>query len=122
MASCPECSSELVDFTVRGVRVRSCATCSGLWFDRDNLSALCAETMSPAAEVELATPSMPAGVCPHCWKSTLNRGVLATRPVALCSECRGVWVPKAITPDSGRDTGDFAAMIIDALSFLAPFF
>jgi len=122
MSICPECISELVDIAVRGVRVRSCNACGGLWFDKDNLSALRVETLISAATVELATPCVPAGICPHCRRSTLNRGVLATQNVASCSECRGVWVPKAVAPDSGESPGDIVATIIDGLWFLTPFF
>ena len=122
MAKCPECSVELASVEVRGVGVRTCSECGGIWFDRDRLTALQTETILSPVNVRLAIPRTGAGECPRCTRSTLSRGVLSDHAAAVCSDCGGVWVPKAIVPDDRREAGDIVAAIIEVLSFFAPFF
>ena len=122
MAKCPECSVELASMSVRGVDVRRCTECGGLWFDREKLAVLQTQVLSSPVGVQLATPRVPSGACPRCPKATLDSGTLSDRTVAACPDCGGVWVAKSILPPDRSEIGDAVSTIIDVLSFFAPFF
>jgi Zn-finger nucleic acid-binding protein len=90
---CPKCSDKLRERPLKasGIRVDSCVTCYGLWFDRweleGHLGTLCSEIV----------PSLDARVtrrrCPAC-KLAMTTFDLDTSGVMvdMCEECKGVWL------------------------------
>ena len=90
---CPKCQGRLHEETLKvsGVRVDSCPSCRGLWFERDELAA-----HSVAVEGRLV-PGADAGVsrrsCPACKVPMTKFKYSGTDvEVDLCEQCRGVWL------------------------------
>jgi len=90
---CPKCQGRLHEEALKssGVRVDSCPSCRGMWFERDELA-----THSAAVEGRLV-PSADAGIsgrrCPACGVPMTKFKYSGTEvEVDLCEECRGVWL------------------------------
>ncbi|MHC5055270.1 MAG: TFIIB-type zinc ribbon-containing protein [Planctomycetota bacterium] len=114
---CPKCQGRLHEDTLKssGVRVDSCPSCRGMWFERDELAA-----HSAAVEGRLV-PGTDASVsrrrCPVCGVPMTKFRYSGTEvEVDLCEECRGVWLDlgelKSIeTGPAEEETGGFLGLL-----------
>jgi Zn-finger nucleic acid-binding protein len=90
---CPKCQGRLHEDTLKasGVRVDSCPSCRGMWFERDELA-----THSATVEGRLV-PGVDADIsrrrCPACRVPMTKFKYSGTDvEIDLCEECRGVWL------------------------------
>lgn len=104
---CPKCLTEtLVDHSVRGVTVERCSSCSGIWFDREELGQLLAEDARHVASLRRGTVQEQLdgkkGFCPRDGSELLRVYSSINRSVILdaCAECHGIWL----------DGGEFAKL------------
>jgi Zn-finger nucleic acid-binding protein len=107
---CPKCKTAgLGEFTVEGVTVDRCPACSGIWFDRQELSELLAEDARRVASLRRGGEHEQAddtrGRCPRDASQLLRVYSSIDRSVVLdaCADCHGIWL------DSGEFEKLFAA-------------
>ncbi|HKY09173.1 MAG TPA: zf-TFIIB domain-containing protein [Candidatus Binatia bacterium] len=96
---CPKCKSQdLGPFAVEGVTVDRCPDCSGIWFDRQELSQLLAEDARRVATLRRGSESEYTqgvrGRCPRDAAQLLRVYSSIERSVILdaCAECHGIWL------------------------------
>ncbi|HET8564740.1 MAG TPA: zf-TFIIB domain-containing protein [Candidatus Binatia bacterium] len=96
---CPKCGTEtLNEFSVQGVAVERCSSCSGIWFDARELSQLLAEDARHVASLRRGTVKQQLegkkGFCPRDDSELLRVYSSMDRSVILdaCAECRGIWL------------------------------
>ena len=106
---CPKCGTETMNvFSVQGVALERCSSCSGIWFDARELSQLLEEDARlvdslrrGGAKEELQGKR---GVCPRDGSellrvySSINPSVI----IDACADCRGIWL----------DGGEFEKLFI----------
>lgn len=113
---CPKCQGPLDERTLAatGVRVDSCPSCRGMWFERDELAA-----HSAAVEGRLVPPA-DAGVsarrCPACAVPMTRFRYSGTQVVVdMCDVCRGVWLDvgelKALEAPPADEGGGFLGLL-----------
>ncbi len=109
---CPKCQGRLHQRALggSGVKVDSCPSCHGIWFDGGELqkhSAAVTGDIVPSADAEMS-----GRYCPRCevvMTSFRYSGSGVT--IDLCEECRGVWLDMgefkrlAGEPTAERDGG-----------------
>ena len=96
---CPKCNTEtLNEFLVQGVTVDRCSSCTGIWFDAQELSELLAEDARHVASLRRGNISDEAGgqkgFCPRDASRLLRVYNAIDRSVILdaCAVCRGIWL------------------------------
>ena len=96
---CPKCKTEdLVEFTIEGVTVDRCPSCTGIWFDRQELSELLAEDARRVASLRRGSENEEAegqkGECPRDRSELLRVYSSVDRSVILdaCADCHGIWL------------------------------
>ncbi len=113
---CPKCQGRLHEQRLKasGVRVDTCPSCRGMWFERDELA-----THSAAVEGRLV-PGMDASIsrrpCPACHVPMTKFKYSGTDvEVDLCEECRGVWLDigelKALEAPAEDEEGGFLGIL-----------
>lgn len=99
MMICPKCKTkDLAEFAVEGIAVDRCPSCSGIWFDRQELSDLLAEdarqvdSLRRGGENEQADDTR--GRCPRDAAQLLRIYSSIDRSVVLdaCADCHGIWL------------------------------
>jgi len=104
MRVCPKCHERLEAVDVRGVRVDTCQTCAGIWFDAGELKQL--RSSGPSAWVDLesrvaprteettASPGHMMKTCPQCSLPMHAYRFLYNSNITLdeCNQCGGIWV------------------------------
>lgn len=99
---CVACREPMKQETVLGVQVDTCATCAGVWFDKDELKQLQQrdELAFPALE-DRFLPPLPAVAeranelrCPDCDALLTPYQYMYDSPIQLdiCDFCSGIWV------------------------------
>lgn len=96
---CPKCKTEnLGELIVERVAVDSCPSCSGIWFDRQELSELLAEDARLVASLHRGDENEQAddttGRCPRDGSPLLRVYSSIERSVVLdaCADCHGIWL------------------------------
>jgi uncharacterized protein len=96
---CPKCKTEdLGEFTVEGVTVDRCPSCTGIWFDRQELSELLAEDARRVAALRRGSENEEVeglkGRCPRDASELLRVYSSIDRSVILdaCADCHGIWL------------------------------
>jgi Zn-finger nucleic acid-binding protein len=96
---CPKCNTEtLNEFLVQGVVVDRCSSCTGIWFDAQELSELLAEDARHVASLRGGNTRDEAsgqkGFCPRDASRLLRVYSAINRSVILdaCTVCRGIWL------------------------------
>jgi Zn-finger nucleic acid-binding protein len=96
---CPKCGTETMsEFSVQGVTVERCSSCSGTWFDARELRHLLAEDARHVASLRRGSVNEQVdgkkGVCPRDGAELLRAYSSIDRSVILdaCPECRGIWL------------------------------
>ena len=97
--NCPKCKTEpLSTFTVEGVTVDRCSSCTGVWFDADELSHLLNEEARHVARLLKGSLSDQAdgkkAQCPRDASGLMRVYSSIDHSVVLdvCGNCRGVWL------------------------------
>lgn len=96
---CPKCVTETLSvFSVRGVALERCSSCSGIWFDARELSQLVEEDARQVASLRRGNVNEQLegkrGSCPRDGSellrvySSINRSVI----IDACADCRGTWL------------------------------
>ena len=96
---CPKCRTESMDvFSVEGVALERCSSCSGIWFDARELSQLLEQDARHLASLRRGRDSKELegkkGFCPRDDSellrvySSINRSVI----IDACANCRGIWL------------------------------
>ncbi len=105
--NCPKCqTATLAEFKVEGVAVDRCSSCSGIWFDAQELSELLAEDARQVAELRRGGSDAgldgKRGSCPRDSAELLRMYSAIERSVVLdaCADCHGIWL----------DGGEFAKL------------
>ena len=88
---CPKCQDRLREHPLKesGIRVDSCPTCHGLWFDRWELEG---HLGGPDMQPSFASTPVNRG-CPKCrmaMTSFVAEGSDVT--VDMCEDCKGIWL------------------------------
>ncbi len=91
--NCPKCESILNDKLINGISIDQCRGCSGMWFQKSELSKT-----SNVVESKLKIPngSKETGFsCPDC-NSRLYQIVLpnVNINIDICENCSGIWLDK----------------------------
>ena len=96
---CPKCKTEdLGPFVVEGVTVDRCRSCTGIWFDYQELSELLAEDARRVASLRRGSENEYAegirGQCPRDASQLLRVYSSIDRSVILdaCADCHGIWL------------------------------
>ena len=85
-------------FSVQGVALERCSSCSGIWFDARELSQLLEEDARRVASLRRGNIKEELvgkkGFCPRDGSellrvySSINRSVI----IDACADCRGIWL------------------------------
>ena len=85
-------------FSVQGVALEGCSSCSGIWFDARELSQLLEEDARQVAALRRGSAHQELegkrGFCPLDGSellrvySSINRAVI----IDACADCRGIWL------------------------------
>lgn len=96
---CPKCkTAELGEYVVDQVTVDRCPACSGIWFDRRELSELLAEDARRVTSLRRGRDNDEAdgikGRCPRDGAELLRVLSGIDRSVVLdaCADCHGIWL------------------------------
>ena len=96
---CPKCRTESMNvFSVEGVALERCSSCSGIWFDARELSQLLEQDARHLSSLRRGRDSKELegkkGFCPRDDSellrvySSINRSVI----IDACADCRGIWL------------------------------
>jgi uncharacterized protein len=96
---CPKCGTETLSvFSVQGVALERCSSCSGIWFDARELGQLLEEDARQVASLRRGSAHQELegkkGFCPRDGSellrvySSVNRSVI----IDACADCRGIWL------------------------------
>ncbi len=98
---CPRCTAELQNRVEAGITVEDCPSCTGMWFDGDELTEYLGQHLPQLEHVDpklrqkaLMKENVSAIACPRC-SSVLDRIHYAyASPIELdeCGGCGGVWI------------------------------
>lgn len=96
---CPKCRTETMKvFSVEGVALERCSSCSGIWFDARELSQLLEQDARQVASLRRGHDDQQLegkkGYCPRD-DSELLRVYSSINPSVIidaCAECRGIWL------------------------------
>jgi Zn-finger nucleic acid-binding protein len=96
---CPKCRTPTLEqFSVQEVAVERCSSCSGIWFDAQELSQLLEEDARHVASLRRGSVveqlEGKKGLCPRDGSDLLRVYSSIDRSVILdaCAECRGIWL------------------------------
>ncbi len=107
---CPKCFDDLVASELLGVRIDTCPSCKGSWFDRNELRKARNQADSDLAWMEINLWKETDGFhvkresveCPSCGEKMASVGYADTGvQIDYCSECGGIWL----------DSGEFTRII-----------
>jgi len=99
--NCPKCSEELARIEVEDMRLDSCASCQGIWFDdreleqskdlaEPGLDWMDFEIWKHENEFDISARSQS---CPRCEKPMCQLGYGKTGvQVEHCTDCQGIWL------------------------------
>lgn len=111
---CPKCEGALAPLLIDGVEVDRCGSCSGVWFDKRELSEVLPrpEAKSLLGGEDSQDLDHKRAKCPRDGSPLLRVHSLRNQAVTLdtCSVCQGIWL----------DGGEFDAL--RAGGGAAPFF
>ncbi|HEX6438471.1 MAG TPA: zf-TFIIB domain-containing protein [Candidatus Binatia bacterium] len=96
---CPKCRTETMNvFSVEGVALERCSSCSGIWFDARELSQLLEQDARHLSSLRRGRDTKALegkkGFCPRDDSellrvySSINRSVI----IDACADCRGIWL------------------------------
>jgi len=96
---CPKCRTESMNvFSVEGVDLERCSSCSGIWFDARELSQLLEQDARHLSSLRRGRDTKEVegkkGFCPRDDSellrvySSINRSVI----IDACASCRGIWL------------------------------
>ena len=96
---CPKCkTADLGQFAVEGVTVDRCPSCTGIWFDYQELSELLAEEARRVASLRRGSENDGATSKSVGWPdeasqllrvySSIDRSVI----LDACADCHGIWL------------------------------
>ena len=99
LMKCPKCRSETMNvFSVEGLAVERCSSCSGIWFDARELSQLLEQDARQVASLRRGRDNQQLegkkGFCPRDGSellrvySSINQSVI----IDACADCRGIWL------------------------------
>jgi Zn-finger nucleic acid-binding protein len=100
---CPKCDYELSELVLGGSKVHHCGRCGGIWFDKDELSAVKDERDQDLSWLEYDLWSdkdqlQPSGSSVECPRDRQPLFKIKYGPsdvlVDVCMECHGVWLDK----------------------------
>ena len=109
---------------IHDVPIDAC-DCGGLWFDRGEVERW-ASSIGPVGPFRDGAPArrlpdQPARRCPRSPRESLAAYTLGTSAFALCSECKGVWLPAstiaAINPAFGEASRSSGVSVLFELLF-----
>jgi Zn-finger nucleic acid-binding protein len=96
--NCPKCHGPFADRLLNGVPIQACASCGGIWFDRERITAYLGQALErsgqpPALATLRAIERVPTDlVCPACHEKRL----MGIKPhgvkIEQCSGCHGVFL------------------------------
>jgi Zn-finger nucleic acid-binding protein len=96
---CPKCGTETLNvFSVRGVALERCSSCSGIWFDARELSQLLEEDARQVTSLRRGSAHQELegkkGFCPRDGSELLRVYSSVHRSVIIdaCADCRGIWL------------------------------
>ena len=100
MKSCPNCQNRVLQVTQTpetNVLLDICPSCSGTWFDEDDLGDLVGNPRSVKLKVEqaLRSPATSEKVSPVSGKPMLEIPYRGKIPVYYCEESKGIWVEQS---------------------------
>ena len=96
---CSKCRTDTMNvFSVQGVPLERCSSCSGIWFDARELSQLLEQDARQIALLRRGSLNQQLegkkGLCPRDGSellrvySSINRSVI----IDACADCRGIWL------------------------------
>ena len=97
--TCPKCRTETMNvFSIEGVALERCSSCSGIWFDARELSQLLEQDARQVASLRWGRDNQELerkkGFCPRDGSellrvySSINQSVI----IDACASCRGIWL------------------------------
>ena len=108
---CVKCAGTLKSKVLGKVIIDSCATCRGIWFDKQELRQLLASAIQQADELfgegtgDAPNLDQQQGSCPRCSITLSRHESLAVDGLTYdqCMQCRGAWL----------DGGELARLVRD---------
>ncbi len=110
MMLCPKCQEELKAEEFQGVRIDTCPSCGGSWFDRNEMRLARNKADSDLAWMEIDLWKKTDGFhvtqesfsCPSCGEKMATVGYADTGvQIDYCRECGGIWL----------DRGEFSRIV-----------
>jgi len=107
---CPKCHDELKEAKLLEVRIDTCPSCGGSWFDRNELRKARNQADSDLAWMDINLWKETDGfhvkresvTCPSCGEKMASVGYADTGvQIDYCRECGGIWL----------DSGEFTRII-----------
>ncbi len=94
---CPRCRKDLFLVERGGERLDVCHSCSGIWFDKDELAVVLGKESTVELLVGITKELKGENLlCPNC-RETMSTKEVYDVFVDICRECGGIWMDKGET-------------------------